>query len=348
MPDTATGQTPGTGLETFIAGMPKAELHVHHVGSASPRIVAELAARHTDSAVPTDPAALASYFDFRDFAHFIEIYLSVVDLIRDAEDVRLLTYEVARDMARQHIRYAELTVTPYSSTTRGIPEQAFMEAIEDARSRPSRSWASSCAGASTSPARPGCPPRRRPRAWRWTCGPRAWSPSAWAGRRSACRGRSSNRSSTGPGPRACTASRTPARPPGRRRSGTRSATWGPSGSATAPSPRRTRRCWTTWASTASRSRSARPRTSPPARSPSSTSTRCGGWSSRAPGHDQQRRPADVRHRPQHRVRGRRQAAGAGPRRGRRAGQERGGGVLPRPAGKARLAAEIDTYTASWS
>ena len=35
-----------TDLSAFIAGLPKAELHVHHVGSASPRIVAELAARH--------------------------------------------------------------------------------------------------------------------------------------------------------------------------------------------------------------------------------------------------------------------------------------------------------------
>ncbi|AGP54695.1 adenosine deaminase [Streptomyces rapamycinicus] len=122
-----------TDLTTFIAGLPKAELHVHHVGSASPRIVAELAARHPDSKVPTDPEALAEYFVFRDFAHFIEIYLSVVDLIRDAEDVRLLTYEIARDMARQNIRYAELTVTPYSSTRRGIPDTAFVEAIEDAR-----------------------------------------------------------------------------------------------------------------------------------------------------------------------------------------------------------------------
>src|SRR6185437_15600726 len=49
-------------LDAFIAGLPKAELHVHHVGSASPRIVAELAARHPDSKVPTDPAALAEYF----------------------------------------------------------------------------------------------------------------------------------------------------------------------------------------------------------------------------------------------------------------------------------------------
>ncbi|MEV6652807.1 adenosine deaminase [Streptomyces sp. NPDC051219] len=120
-------------LHPFIAGLPKAELHVHHVGSASPRIVSELSARHPDSKVPTDPEALADYFTFTDFAHFIEVYLSVVDLIRDPEDVRLLTFEVGRDMARQNIRYAELTITPYSSTRRGIDEQTFMDAIEDAR-----------------------------------------------------------------------------------------------------------------------------------------------------------------------------------------------------------------------
>ncbi|WP_372515061.1 adenosine deaminase [Streptomyces ortus] len=122
-----------TDLHAFIAGLPKAELHVHHVGSASPRIVSELAARHPDSKVPTDPEALVDYFTFTDFAHFIDVYLSVVDLIRTPEDVRLLTYEVARDMARQRIRYAELTLTPFSSTRRGIDEGAFMDAIEDAR-----------------------------------------------------------------------------------------------------------------------------------------------------------------------------------------------------------------------
>lgn len=117
----------------FIAGLPKAELHVHHVGSASPRIVSELAARHPDSKVPSDPEALADYFTFTDFAHFIEVYLSVVDLIRTPEDVRLLTFEVARELARQQVRYAELTITPFSSTRRGIDERGFMEAIEDAR-----------------------------------------------------------------------------------------------------------------------------------------------------------------------------------------------------------------------
>ncbi|MFC8619582.1 adenosine deaminase [Micromonospora purpureochromogenes] len=125
-----------TDLPTFIAGLPKVELHVHHVGSASPRIVAELAARHEGrSPVPADPAALADYFAFRDFAHFIEVYLSVVDLIRDPEDVWILTHEVARELARQQVRYAELTITPYSHVRRGIPAPAFCEAIEDARKR---------------------------------------------------------------------------------------------------------------------------------------------------------------------------------------------------------------------
>lgn len=123
----------------FIAGLPKAELHVHHVGSASPRIVAELAARHEgNSPVPADPELLADYFTFTDFAHFVEVYLSVVDLIRDAEDINLLTYGIAEELAAQNVRYAELTCTPYSSVKRGIPAEAYCEAIEDARARASR------------------------------------------------------------------------------------------------------------------------------------------------------------------------------------------------------------------
>ena len=120
-------------LSTFIAGLPKAELHVHHVGSASARIVSELAARHP-GVVPSDPDELRRFYEFRDFAHFIEVYLAVVDLIRTEDDVRLLTYEVAREMAEgQQIRYAELTCTPFTSVAAGVPIEAYTEAIEDAR-----------------------------------------------------------------------------------------------------------------------------------------------------------------------------------------------------------------------
>lgn len=128
-------------MRDFIQGLPKAELHVHHVGSASPRVVADLAARHEGATnVPTDPELLAEYFTFTDFRHFIELYLSVVDLIRTAEDVRDLTYGVARDMAEQNIRYAELTCTPRSHLHRGIDGMAYLEAIEDARQAAQRDF----------------------------------------------------------------------------------------------------------------------------------------------------------------------------------------------------------------
>ena len=129
-----------TDLRTFISGLPKAELHVHHVGSASSRIVGELAARHPGT-VPTDPAELAKFYEFRDFGHFIEVYLAVVGLITSAEDVRLLTYEVAREMAEgQNLRYAELTCTPYTSVLAGVPIEAYTEAMEDARAAAERDF----------------------------------------------------------------------------------------------------------------------------------------------------------------------------------------------------------------
>ena len=118
----------------FIAGLPKAELHVHHVGSAAPHTVAALAERHAGTTpVPSDPDRLADYFTFTDFAHFVTVYLSVVDLIRDPQDVWTLTRDIGLDLAAQNVRYAELTLTPYSSVQRGIPAEEFCAAVEDAR-----------------------------------------------------------------------------------------------------------------------------------------------------------------------------------------------------------------------
>jgi aminodeoxyfutalosine deaminase len=133
---TATPDAPRT-LTDFVAGLPKAEIHVHHVGSASPRIVSELATRHPGT-VPSDPDQLREFYTFRDFGHFIEVYLAVVDLVREPEDVRLLTFEVAREMAAQNIRYAELTLTPYTNVKAGVPIEAFVEAVEDARTAAER------------------------------------------------------------------------------------------------------------------------------------------------------------------------------------------------------------------
>jgi aminodeoxyfutalosine deaminase len=122
-----------TAYAEFIAGLPKAELHVHHVGSARPETVARLAERHPDAGVPQGIEALRDFYTFQDFGHFIDVYLAVVALLRTPEDIHLLTYEVAEGLAAQQVRYAELTMTPFTSVRMGISIEAYTEAIEDAR-----------------------------------------------------------------------------------------------------------------------------------------------------------------------------------------------------------------------
>jgi len=120
-----------TALDEFIDALPKVELHVHLVGSASLPTVLELARRHTGHAVPTDEEALRRFYEFRDFPHFAEVYFAVNGLVRDPEDVAALVVGAARDLAAQNVRYVELTVTPFSHVVAmGMPARAVTEALD--------------------------------------------------------------------------------------------------------------------------------------------------------------------------------------------------------------------------
>lgn len=78
-----------TAYRDFAAGLSKAELHVHHVGSARPETVARLAERHPDAGVPQGIEALRDFYIFSDFACFIDVYLAAVGLLRTPEDIHL-------------------------------------------------------------------------------------------------------------------------------------------------------------------------------------------------------------------------------------------------------------------
>ena len=334
----------------FIAGLPKAELHVHHVGSASPadrRRARRAAPRHR---CPRDPDELRDVLRRSATSRTSSRSTSRSSTCSATpEDVRLLTYEVAREMAgASSVRYAELTCTPYTSVrARGIPIEAYTEAIEDARVAAERDFGIVLRWIYDIPGECGLPAadatlRLRPRPPR----PTRWSASGSAGPRSACRGRSSSRTST------------PARAAGLHSVPHAGETTGPqtvwdalraarrradrprhlvgAGPGAARAPRR---------APASRSRSARPPTSPPARSTRSTSTRSRQFrDAGVTRHGQLRRPADVRHHAQPGVRDRRRPAR--PRRGgrRRPGEERRATrrSCPTPTRRA-LAAEIDAY-----
>lgn len=120
-------------IEDYISHLPKAELHVHLVGAASVPTVLELARRHPDRGVPTDEQQLRAYYEFTDFAHFIEVIIAVSSLVRTSDDIEALALGVARDLADQQVRYAEITVTPDSHLQAGVPADGIAEALTRAR-----------------------------------------------------------------------------------------------------------------------------------------------------------------------------------------------------------------------
>jgi aminodeoxyfutalosine deaminase len=120
-------------VEAFVRGLPKAEIHLHLQGAASVPTVLELARRHPAAGVPTDEAQLREFYAFTDFAHFIQVYISVNELVRTAEDVRALVTGLGRDLTLTGVRYAEVTVTPDSHLRMGIAPEAVAEALDQGR-----------------------------------------------------------------------------------------------------------------------------------------------------------------------------------------------------------------------
>lgn len=116
-------------MKDFVSALPKTELHVHLIGSASADTVLELARRHPDIGVPTERDALHSFYEFTDFAHFIEVYVQVNRLVTEATDVTALVDGLATDLAGNGVRYAEVTVTPSAHLLMGLDPEELAEAL---------------------------------------------------------------------------------------------------------------------------------------------------------------------------------------------------------------------------
>jgi aminodeoxyfutalosine deaminase len=122
-------------MHEFILGLPKVELHVHLVGSASADTVLTLARRHPDAGVPVDEAALRRFYEFTDFDHFVEVYVKVNSLVRTGDDVMTLILGLAEDLAFNNVRYAEVTVSAVSHIAMGVAPDELKAALESSRLR---------------------------------------------------------------------------------------------------------------------------------------------------------------------------------------------------------------------
>jgi aminodeoxyfutalosine deaminase len=122
-------------VESYLRAAPKAELHVHLEGAILPETLLALA-RRNGVALPYDTVeGLRGWFAFRDFMHFIEVYVAVTRCLRTIEDYELIAYEFGAEMARQHVRYAEVTFSPSTHAWLGIPREVWFEGLTRGRKR---------------------------------------------------------------------------------------------------------------------------------------------------------------------------------------------------------------------
>ncbi len=122
-------------LETYLRTTPKAELHVHLEGSIQPKTLLTLAARNGVPLPAETEAGLRQWFAYRDFDHFIEMYVACTRCLRTTEDYELVTFEFGAEMARQHVRYAEVTFSPSTNWVFGVPQGVWWPGLIAGRAR---------------------------------------------------------------------------------------------------------------------------------------------------------------------------------------------------------------------
>jgi adenosine deaminase len=116
--------------------VPKAELHVHLEGTATPEIVRGIAQRN-GLEIPEGVFAAPDRFAWRDFLDFLNTYNLVCSVIRTGEDYRDITYEYLASCARGGAIYVELTASVDHSRIAGLGDAEHWEGIaagiDDAR-----------------------------------------------------------------------------------------------------------------------------------------------------------------------------------------------------------------------
>ena len=99
---------------------PKIELHVHLEGTVRPATLLEIAKRN-DYALPADTEEeLAAIYDFRDFRHFIEVWVLTTNALQTEADFRQVVTDYAAEAAWHGAVYLEGIFSPAERVRRGV------------------------------------------------------------------------------------------------------------------------------------------------------------------------------------------------------------------------------------
>ena len=116
-------------LEMFIAGLPKAELHMHVEGSLEPELMFALAARNGVTLPYATVEALRTAYAFNRLQDFLDIYYQGAQVLRTRADFHELGMAYFRRLAADSGRHAEIFFDPQTHTDRDLPFSVAIEGL---------------------------------------------------------------------------------------------------------------------------------------------------------------------------------------------------------------------------
>ncbi len=117
-------------LANRLRTMPKVELHVHLEGATDAATIWELAKRNKVTLPAKTLEEWQAMYAFRDFNHFIEIYLHATQCMQTADDFAFMVDRFLAQQAAQNVRYCEVFLSA-SFMLDNFPQDEVIDAFSE-------------------------------------------------------------------------------------------------------------------------------------------------------------------------------------------------------------------------
>jgi adenosine deaminase len=119
-------------IKIFIAGLPKAELHLHIEGTFEPELMFEIAIRNHIKLNYSSIDELKAAYNFHNLQEFLDIYYSGAKVLIKEQDFYDLTWAYLLKIHSQNVIHTEIFFDPQTHTSRGIPFSTVISGIHRA------------------------------------------------------------------------------------------------------------------------------------------------------------------------------------------------------------------------
>jgi adenosine deaminase len=115
--------------DSFIANLPKAELHLHIEGTFEPELIFKMAERNKIKLPYESVETLRQAYQFTDLQSFLDLYYACMNVLRTEEDFAELANAYFERAGKQNVVHAEIFFDPQAHTQRGVPFRTVIDGL---------------------------------------------------------------------------------------------------------------------------------------------------------------------------------------------------------------------------